>query len=118
MIVFHGTDKECAEVIRSTGVLKGDRGLFGPGVCTTVERALNYSAIKCQKYGTRARRHGRIVILEVEADLTGASPDAKDAYTLNNEKGMPLKHVEVKVIEVLTIPKAQQWLRKFNILTS
>ena len=114
MLFYHGTDKESADQIQKDLILKGDRGVFGPGICTTVARALNFSAIKCAKYGPRkARQMGRIVVIDLPEEIVSMSSlDAQDAYTLNDEFGKPLKRLPlVRVERVLTISQAQKCLR-------
>lgn len=83
MTIYHGTDQESAEKIKAESLLKGNKS-FGPGICLTLERALNYSAIKCGKYGVKARDMGRIVVIEniPSQILNTASKDAPEAFTL------------------------------------
>ena len=108
MTVYHGTDKESAEKIQESKILKGS-GSFGPGICLTLERALNYSAIKCAKYGERASAIGRIVVIENVPSqiLNTASKDAPEGFTLNDEFGKPSKGFHVQKVRILTIREAQ-----------
>ena len=110
MIVYHGTDKKSAEKISEEKILRGDRKTFGPGICLTLERTLNYSVIKCGKHGIHARSIGRIIIIESfpEQILDMASLDSPDAYTLNDEFGNPLKGFHIQNIRVLTVKEAQE----------
>jgi len=120
MIVYHGTDKESADKILSEKILRGDRKIFGPGICLTLERALNYSVIKCGKRGIHARSIGRIVVIEglPEQILDNASLDSPDAYTLNDEFGKPLNGLHVQHVQVLTIKNAQELMSLTNKLKS
>ncbi len=111
MTIYHGTDEESAEKIKQDKFLKGS-GSFGPGICLTIERALNYSAIKCGKHGEKARGIGRIVVIEdiTSKILNSASKDAPEAFTLNDEFGKPSKGLHVQRVKILTIKEAQHLL--------
>ena len=108
MTIYHGTDLESAEKIQESNMLKGS-GSFGPGICLTIERALNYSAIKCAKYGNKAHLMGRIVVIEGVSShiLNTASKDAPEGFTLNDELGKPSKGFPVQRVKILTIKEAQ-----------
>jgi hypothetical protein len=116
MTIYHGTDKESAEKIVAERILKGDRNIFGPGICLTIGRALNYSAIKCFKHGRNARSLGRIIMIEGLPShiLNNASKDGSngfsknEAFTLNNEFGNPSKGLHFQNVKVLTIKEAQR----------
>lgn len=112
MTIYHGTDKESAEKIDVEKILRGDRKTFGPGVCLTIERALNYSVIKCGHRGIHARSIGRIIVIKgLPAQiLNNATKDALDAYTLNDEFGKPLNGLHFQHMEILSIKEAQDLL--------
>ena len=74
--VYHGTNAQCANVIKHLRVLRneGPHSLFGAGVCTNIQQALNFSAIKTIRFGLLARNVGRIVKFQVPHELLkGAS---------------------------------------------
>jgi hypothetical protein len=108
MTVYHGTDKTSAEKILSEGILCGNAS-FGAGICLTIERALNYSAVKCLRHGIKARRIGRILVIEDfdESLLKFSTKDAENAFTLDNSNGSPRRTLMVKV-KILTISQAQK----------
>jgi hypothetical protein len=114
MLAYHGTDKESADQILSSKILKGDLPLFGPGICTTIQRALNFSAIKSIKHGVKARKFGRILIFNIDEKLLTwtTSENCTDAFTINKHDGNPLPFIHVPDVVALTIPQAQQLLRK------
>jgi hypothetical protein len=109
MTIYHGTDDESAAKIEAEKILKGDGRQFGPGICLTIERALNYSAIKCGKYGVHARSKGRIIVIEniPSQILNTASKDAPEGFTLNDEFGKPSKGLHLQRIKILSIKEAQ-----------
>jgi hypothetical protein len=87
MKVFHGTDKATKRKIISEGRLTGCP-TFGPGVCLSRERALNFASIKVQKHLHKGRDYARrqIAILEFEIEekffLEFAKPDTMpDVFT-------------------------------------
>ncbi len=99
MKLYHGTDTKTARLIVKTRTLKGDYPLFGVGVCTCPQRALNYAAIKVQKYLSRGREYARknIAVIEFEADETilvhACNESSHNAYTLNHENGRSIKEL-------------------------
>ena len=109
MTIYHGTDEESAAKIEAEKILKGDGRQFGPGICLTLERALNYSAIKCAKYGIHARTKGRIVVIEniPSQILNSASKDAPEGFTLNDEFGKPSKGLHLQRVKIISIKEAQ-----------
>ncbi len=115
MLLYHGTDKQAAEEILRTKVLKGDYPSFGPGVCITIERALNYSVIKTIKHGLKARAMGRIVIFELSDEvLNQSTKDSPEAYTLNKNDIFPLKTIQLLNVRVVTIDQAQKLMKTKN----
>jgi len=108
MTIYHGTDKESAEKIQQDKILKGS-GSFGPGICLTLERALNYSAVKCGKHGPQAKNIGRIVMIEniPSQILNTASKDAPEGFTLNDEFGKPSRGLHLQKVRILSIKEAQ-----------
>lgn len=111
MTIYHGTDKASAEKIQQDKILKGS-GSFGPGICLTIERALNYSAIKCGKHGEQAKNVGRIVMIEniPSRILNTATKDSPEGFTLNNELGKPSKGLHLQKVRILSIKEAQSMM--------
>lgn len=107
MKIYHGTDLESAEKIKAKNILTG---IKGPGICLTIETALNYSAIKCANLGKK-RSEGCVVVIEniPSQILNTASKDVLDAFTLNDEFGNPSKGLPIQNVKILTIKEAQYW---------
>jgi hypothetical protein len=83
MIVYHGTDLRSANKIQRELRLYGD-GLFGPGICTTFSRALNFVCVKCAR---QTRKIGRVLVLEIDDAMwplfeRDNNPDAYTAKSL------------------------------------
>lgn len=108
--VYHGTDLKSALSVKKSGKLTGDGPAFGPGVCTTMERALNFSAIKAMQYGLQARKKGRVLSFYIPEEMIAraSKENCIDAFTLNDEKGNPLQFFHTGEIEILTIFQAQR----------
>jgi hypothetical protein len=100
LILYHATDLEGFKRIIISREITGDRLGFGPGLCTTLDRALNFVAIKC---GRRARRLGRVFELKVHPSLlTEATPDTvADAFTLDGITSLSLDDPRIIDYEVL-----------------
>ena len=111
LTVYHGTEYNSAKKIQKEKILKGDAPMFGPGVCTTIEQALNYSVIKSTAvHGAKyARKMGRIAVIECLPYniLNTATKDSPNGYTLNNELGHPMKGLHFSKIRILDIDQAQ-----------
>lgn len=96
MVIYHGTDLETAKKILKEKELKGDYPLFGPGVCTTIDRAKNFAAIKCQKYLSKGRDYTRkqIAVLELEIDDKYKEDfypeNVSDAFTIEKTESIPI----------------------------
>ena len=102
-VVYHGTDLKAANAIRRQGVLRGDWPLFGPGICLTLERAVNFVCIKA---GARTRRTGRVLELTIEPSLlANAEPETVcDALTLVDDVAYrPLRELR------LDDPRIKSW---------
>ena len=102
MKFYHGTDIKTAKIIVSTGILKGDYPLFGVGICTSPQRALNFANIRCtglfiKKGLSQVRRSICLIEFDASTDiLIGAtSENCKDAFTLNNGNS-PVKELRGK----------------------
>jgi hypothetical protein len=110
--VYHGTDLSTSKRIVATGKLTGDLPRFGPGVCTTVSRALNFSAIKVFKHGANARKKVRILSFDIDTELLACASQEScgDAYTLNDKSNAPLRHLLLTNLTVLTVSQAQKLL--------
>jgi hypothetical protein len=111
--VYHGTNAQCANLIKHLRVLKSEglHSAFGAGVCRSIQQALNFSAIKTIRFGKLARNVGRIVKFQVPYELlkSASKEHVPEAFTLNHPSGKPIREYHIEGdIEVLTIPQAQK----------
>lgn len=105
--VYHGTDTISAHYIQIMKILKSDKII----VCTTIERALYFSAIKCAKFGRLAEKIGRIIRFKIPEKVLKYATRKKGAFTLVDRKGDLIYEYDIEGdIIVFTISKAQKLL--------
>lgn len=106
MTIYHGTDQKSAKKIQEEQILKGE---FGPGICLTIERALEHSAARCEKNGLNFKTMGCIVVIEGIPGqiLNNASKHSDESFILNDEFGNPSVGLHLQRVKIMSIKDAE-----------
>lgn len=107
--IYHGTDKNSADQIKYDGIIKGEKG---PGVCLTIESAMEYALLKAKSVD-----EARVVVVEKVTSkiLNNAKKSAKkESFVLMDEFGNPSNGFYVQHVRVLNWQSAESLKREIK----